>query len=314
MNLGYCCYNTKILKERKEDKKSNPLFRKGSMSSFLNIKTIEGQRNYVKPLIMYNLESTLRIINWNVVNDVFLYRFTSTMIPFAELMQWEWYKDADIRNMCNKIRNICIKHDIQTSMHPSQHCVINSHKPNVVAKSAKTLSYHYRISQLLGCKLILIHIGSTASNRAGEKKYKNEVNKKEALQRFKDTFNKLLPNIQNMICIENDDKSYTVEETLRLCQELGRPMVADFHHDRCNPSENSFSYYNTKIYETWKNSDLRPKIHVSSGESSDTDRSHAEYVLPCDLKDAIACSGGLFDIMLECKAKEKSLLRLRVDM
>lgn len=304
IRLGYACYNKAV----------NTKFRKGNFNKFKTIISEEGQKNFVKPLIIENLEMTIKILNWNIMNDVHLYRFTSNMIPFETMLKWKWWEDKDISKLCRKIRYLCKKHDIQTSIHPDQFVVLNSPDETIVEKSIKILKCQCRLAKMLGSELVLIHVGSTRENLKEGKTLKTlDKNKTEALQRFIDNFNKLMPSIQDMIYIENDCQSYTIEEVLALCNELGRPMVADYHHDKCNPSENSFSFYSTAIYSTWKNSNLRPKIHLSSGKSSDTDRSHADYVLPCDLKDAIACSGGLFDIMLECKAKEKSLLRLGVD-
>ena len=68
-----------------------------------------------------------------------------------------------------------------------------------------------------------------------------------------------------MIVLENDDKTYTVTETLLLCEKLQIPMVLDYHHFLCNhdPKE-KINDLLKRILNTWKFTNLNPKIHFSS--------------------------------------------------
>ena len=142
-----------------------------------------------------------------------------------------------------------------------------------------------------------VHIGSTQGG------------KKAAKQRFINNFLSLPEELRTMICIENDDRSYNVEEVLELCQVLKVPMILDYHHNRCLPSPRELKYYIDDIIKTWQ--DRTPKCHLSSGRDDIADRKHADFVTITDYQDCLETTKGKFDIMLEAKAKQQALFRLR---
>jgi UV DNA damage endonuclease len=51
-------------------------------------------------------------------------------------------------------------------------------------------------------------------------------------------------------------------------------------------------------------------MHVSSGRANETDRSHADFITIEDYENALKFANDDFDIMLECKEKDISLLKL----
>jgi UV DNA damage endonuclease len=52
----------------------------------------------------------------------------------------------------------------------------------------------------------------------------------KSLERFVDNWMLVPRAIQNMIILENDDTSFTLDDTLYLCEKLGVPLVFDYHH------------------------------------------------------------------------------------
>ena len=154
------------------------------------------------------------------------------------------------------------------------------------------------MSMLLGCKCILLHIGGVYGD------------KEMATKRFVDNFNLLPQHLQDILCFENDDKSYCASEVLNICQSVKRPMVLDWHHNRCLPSGKPVSDYIEAIYATWSVSDLKPKVHLSTGKESKIDRRHAEYISIEDLYSCLSDTSYKFGIMLECKKKEQALFSL----
>ena len=119
------------------------------------------------------------------------------------------------------------------------------------------------------------------------------------------------------IIIENDDKTYTAQETLNLCNELHLPMVLDIHHHNCNNSDDDIYKLIPKIFQTWKNEKLPPKLHFSSPKTGEKDRKHADFINPNDFVnflENIKTFNTDIDIMLECKEKDLALFKLVSDI
>jgi UV DNA damage endonuclease len=220
------------------------------------------------------------------------------MIPLAthSLNNWKWYEDIDIINWCNKIRQLIQQYNLRVSMHPDQFVVVNSINLDVVTNSITNLEYHNKLSNLLGNKILILHVGGVSGN------------KQAAIQRFIDNFKQLHKDIQNKIVLENDDKSFNVEDVLYICQQLNVPMVLDIHHDRCLLSSKPITSLMNEIINTWR--DNTPKCHLSSGRDAINDRSHAGYVTIKDYEYALELTKGKFDIMFEAKEKELALLNI----
>ena len=148
---------------------------------------------------------------------------------------------------------------------------------------------------MMGSNTLVMHIGGVYGNKSS------------ALERFTASFKSLKQGVQDKIVLENDDKSYTVEDTLSLCKQLSIPMCLDFHHNRCNISPEELEYYIKDIIYTWKGK--TPKLHLSTGRNFITDRSHADYILQEDFN-SIRDIYPEADVMLECKSKELAILKL----
>lgn len=189
--------------------------------------------------------------------------------------------------------------NINISFHPDQFCVVNSIKDEVFQMAQDILEYHNKLCELLGCNILVLHVGGVYGN------------KDTAIQRFIDNFKKLRLNIQNKIVLENDDKSFTVPEVLYICEELNRPMILDLHHYKINNNDEDIKDYINRIKNTWDNRTSIPIIHLSSGKDNDLDRKHADYISQKDFEWALNVTKGDFNIMLECKKKEQAILKLR---
>ena len=288
MKLGYACINTTLSKECK--------FKTITVKSASKLTQDELIRK-VKGITVDNLYNTYKILQWNIQNKIYMYRMSSNLIPLAThelLKDWEWWNDKDIINICAKIKEFVTNNDIRISFHPDQFCVINSPKEEVFQMAVDILEYHNRLSDMIGNKTLILHVGGIYGN------------KETAMRRFIDNFNRLPVDIQSKIVLENDDKSFNVQDVLNICNQLGVRMCIDFHHDSCLPSSKSVSYYLDDIITTWKGQ--TPKCHISSGKDNVTDRSHADYVSNEDFERVVELTEGKFDIMFECKVKELSVL------
>jgi UV DNA damage endonuclease len=123
------------------------------------------------------------------------------------------------------------------------------------------------------------------------------------------------------LVVENDDRVYGLVDVLRLSERSGLRVVWDVLHHRCHdPAGIDNQEALALALDTWHEG--VPKIHYSSPRLDVTTRD-GRIVLPqlrahADLVDPIGFEQFLrdapdrdFDVMLEAKAKDLALLRLR---
>lgn len=289
IHLGYACINEALKAQ-------------GLSLQTMTIKYFNEQELLKR--IRNNFYVTYKIMQWNVANNIHLYRYSSDLIPLAthSLNTIEWWKDQEVLKYCKLIRQLTKENNIQTSFHPSQYTLLTSPDDRIIQNSYNDLKYHYKLCKMLGCFVIIIHTGGVYNS------------KEKAIRRFKYVFNKLPQQIQELIYLENDDKSYTLEEVLEICEDIRRPIIPDYHHNNCLPSTEPFNHYLDRILDTWKYShtDVEPKCHLSSSKEVDrVVRNHADYINVEDYENCVKDTEGKMKIMLECKKKELALLELR---
>lgn len=287
--LGFACICNTL--------KDNGRFKTVTVKTLSKL-SLEDQAKKLKAAAVDNLYNSLQILKWCKENNILMYRFSSDLIPLATYAEgWQWWADDDIQNMCSKIKKFAEESGIRISLHPDQFCVLNSDKPEVVLSSIKHLEYLNKLSNMIGNRILIIHTGSSAGG------------KDKAIQRFIDSFKLLSMDIQDKLCLENDDKKFGVTDVLYICETLGIPMIFDIHHYNCLNEGEDILMLRQRIIDTWKG--RRPKMHLSSGKTGFTDRHHADYINEEDFATAVSFAGDDFDIMLECKQKELALLKLR---
>lgn len=293
VRLGYACINTQL----------------GGFKSYCLADLYKDSKaSEVKNRIIYNFKNTLDILKWNEEHNIKMYRFTSILIPLAtheeywmwqERHSWYWFKDPTIISLMNKIKEYVTEHKHWVSLHPGQYTVLNSDKPEIVSKSIQDLKHHYYLLYHLGARGLVIHVGGVYGD------------KELSIKRWVENYKQLPDNIKPFIYLENDDKSYNVPDIIRISNMTGVTPLIDFHHWRCNPSDNLIEDVKTVI-QRWGN-DM--KIHLSSGEGHIKDRKHAYFVTKEDFNWVVnilqqSNFKGILWMMLESKSKEQSVINL----
>lgn len=263
---------------------------------------LEEAHEKLNNIILSNLSDLEKILYYNHQNDINFYRLSSSMIPLSthQNVHFEVYKRY--QRQFRKIGDLIKKYQIRVDTHPSNFCVLNSTNHEVVASSINILQDQYNMYQAMKIdgKMIL-HLGS------------GKYGKKAGINRFINTFKKLPRHLKSMIVLENDDKLYTAEDILMVCEVLNIPMVLDYHHHICNPGKTDIKDLLERIYFTWNNQKEVPKMHFSSSKNKKEIRSHNDYI---DLDNFIEFLRILkkynkdVDIMLEAKGKDEALFRL----
>lgn len=262
----------------------------------------------LKSVAASNLRDLETIIRYNIENNIHFYRITSALIPLVthpEVGYWghrEFLK-KDFEYVGKLINNSKMRVDT----HPDEFNVINSINPKVVENTKINLvrqaewfeDFKYDLGKMV------IHVGGATNG------------KEAALERFITNFITFPNEVKSKIIIENDDKTYTAQETLNLCNELSLPMVLDIHHHNCNNNGENIYELIPQIFLTWKNEKLPPKLHFSSPREGEKDRKHSDFI---NAKDFVIFLENIkhfntdIDIMLECKEKDLALFKLTDDI
>lgn len=290
-NIGYACINNNLKPRTFQQCRINSIYKYG----------IE----YLKNKVINNLDLTRDIIKWNIDNNIFMYRVTSTLLPLVEHpdilrdFSWNWKEDETIIKLMDEIKEIVEKNNIRLSMHPDQFTVLNSINNNVVENSIKYLNFHYEILRRLGGKDIIIHTGGVYGD------------KNAAIERFIHVYNNLNLNVKKMVRLENDDVSFNIDDVMYISEKTSVPVVLDIHHHKCNQKRNIAYEDIIKINNKWKNINMIPKMHISSGKTGVYDRSHSDYIKHDDIETLMNLINDIdIDLMIEAKEKDNSALEV----
>jgi UV DNA damage endonuclease len=253
-----------------------------------------------------NLNHTLRMIYYNLAHEIELYRFSSSIVPLATHPEVRWDFRTPFKDEWQEIGELVRKNHLRVSFHPNQFTLFTSPQSKITENAVIDMEYHYDMLEAMGVKGVLnIHIGGAYGD------------KEQALGRFHENLKQLPSHIKAVMTLENDDKTYTAEETLTACEKETIPLVFDYHHHMANLSEKPLEELLPRIFRTWDHLDYIPKIHISSPKNEKEFRSHADFVDPEFILPFIKLLkeiGEDVDFMIEAKSKDQALLKLVADL
>jgi UV DNA damage endonuclease len=304
LNLGYCCINTEL--------RNCGIF----CSRTCRLDTIKNKGlDFLYELARKNIEDLSSIFRWNFNNNIFLYRMSSEMFPFAS--HPDYYKVYDLeqfKDMLEEIGDLARYYKQTLTFHPGQYNQLTSHRESVVEKTIIDIDLHAKILDMMGCgkdSVIVIHGGS---KQDGQEK---------ALKRLCDNFFKLSQSSQKRLVLENCEMAYSIEDLLPVSEKLKIPIVIDHHHHNINSgtikSEEELINITNRVLDIWKLRDITPLFHLSESRKGvkETDnitvrRAHSDYVekLPESFI-YILKSGVQLNLDIEAKMKEQSVLHLK---
>ncbi|MBE6139827.1 MAG: UV DNA damage repair endonuclease UvsE [Firmicutes bacterium] len=289
IRLGYACVPVTI-----DETSSHSL-------TYTNYKKL-GDKGNIKldSVIKSNFESLEKILKYNIRNDITFFRMTSELIPLANHPDVDYDFIDQYKIYYKKIGDIINENNLRVDLHPSAYTVLNSVNDSVVTSTINILEFYQKMYKSMDIKSkIVLHVGSKVGG------------KRLGIKRFIDNFNKLSKEVQELIVVENDDKSYNIRNVLSLCEKINIPMVLDYHHYKLNKNNEKIEDYIERIFNTWKNE--IPKIHFSSPKDKKNKRSHNDYINVDDFiefLEKIKFTKKDFDVMIEAKKKDDALFRL----
>jgi len=298
--IGYCCICLGINEGRA--KKDLISVNRGMVKKTFDAKGL----SYVSELVILNLQDTLKILDYNIKNNIKVYRLSSDSFPwFTHYSFSDLPKFDTIKLLLRKIGKFVNENDIRVSYHPSPFCVLGSENQSVVNKTIDELNKHAQLMDLMELEQstyypINIHVNTTQPTR------------EEAAKRFCEGFQLLSDSCKKRLTVENDDKlsQYSVKMLYDLVHtQIGIPIVFDQLHYKLGPQDQTLEEALRLALSTWK---TKPLTHMASSirneDPKGLERAHADYIYePIETFDLE------FDIEIESKAKDLAVLKYRKD-
>ena len=191
-----------------------------------------------------------------------------------------------------------------------QYTQLGSPRKEVIDNAIRDLDYHAELLSLLKLPpqqdrdaVMILHLGGVFGD------------KKATLDRFRENYGRLPPEVKKRLVLENDDVSWSVHDLLPLCEELNIPMVLDFHHhniifdaDKVREGTKDIVDIYPRILATWKRKNITPKMHYSeptpaaiTGRQRRKHNPRVATLPPCPPD---------MDLMIEAKDKEQAVFEL----
>ena len=298
------------------------------------LKSNDARRWQSDPHVRQSIEYVAEIFHYLAKNDIHMYRMSSDFAPYLTHPDLPQFHNqlVEAKDELAELGALARKYDIRLSLHPSQYILLNALDSEVARKSILDLNAQAAILDAMGCgpeAVVVTHVGGVYGEHDA------------SLQRFITRYADLPEETKRRLVVENDDVSFSHADTMRVHEATGCPVVFDNLHHFCrNPEGVSMRDALTAALETWRVG-VVPKIHYSSPNTAfevvetkaagNTGRektvqkwkappvkAHSDFIDPMEFAlfwDAVEGDKRRpFDIMLEAKAKDLALLKLRRDM
>ncbi|HYP05500.1 MAG TPA: UV DNA damage repair endonuclease UvsE [Bryobacteraceae bacterium] len=292
------------------------------------LKSNDSRRWQSAPHLRVSIGYLLDIFYYLQKKSIRMYRMSSDVAPYATHPDLPEFH-GQIRECRSELRELgdeARRLDIRLSMHPSQFVVINSPDEQLVRKSIWDLESQ---ADLLDCMelgpeaVLVIHAGGAYGDT------------QSSIERWVRSYEKLSPGVKRRLVLENDDTRFSAANVLWAHERTGVPLIFDVQHHCClNPEGLPLHDTFQRFLRTWPEG-VRPKMHFSSPrtEMRQVERTsrktgkketvlqppiwtgHADFNHPFEFIAFMRQSSHLeFDVMLEAKAKDLALIRLRQDL
>ncbi|GAB4567568.1 MAG: hypothetical protein Kow0047_19820 [Anaerolineae bacterium] len=220
-----------------------------------------------------------------------------------------------------RIGDLAMESGIRLSFHPTTRGVLSSPDEAVTERARAFLGGLARILDLMRLgpeAVIVVHVGGVYGDREA------------ALARWASRFLALPASIRSRLAVENDDALFSIADVYALHLRTGVRVVFDYlHHLNHNPDQVPLVEALDMALSTWPEGE-RPKIHFASPRTTArTIRAngqarlhpplwtqHGDFVNPFEFAAFLEAADGCrpFDVMLEARARDLAVIRLRADL
>ena len=289
-HLGYACQNLTL----------------GTVSRTIRLANLRTEK--LIPVLTQNFQAILDMLRWNEEHDLYFLRVSSDLVPFGPLPEFPFEWAEAYGWLLDDIRRTVKKGGHRVTSHPGQYTVLNSPREEVVQNSIDELEHQAHVIELMDPKqsTMTLHVGGAYGDKPA------------AMEAFARNLDRLSDRARARLIIENDDKTFTLAETVALAERTGLPVVVDLFHHKCNPGEgctweDGLPELMERAVGTWGG--RVPKLHLSS-QKPGTTTSHADYLTMDDVDELVGLMESVggdapYDLMLEAKKKEQAVLEVK---
>ena len=286
--------------------------------------THDARRWQSGPHLRWSIEALHGVFDYLERHEIDMYRMTASLAPYAthpDMPQFHRQVEeaaAELAELGARARAL----DLRLSTHPSQYIVLNSEDPGVQAAAIRDMELQAALLDGMGLgpeAVVVLHVGGAAGGYDA------------GLERWERGWERLTDRAQERLVVENDDRTFSLGHVMELHRRTGVKVVWDILHHHCNdPDDVTDRDALAAALSTWPEG-VTPKIHYSTPKTAMEERKRKvgrrverSWVLPqlrahADVIDPIAfehfvretAAGFDFDVLLEAKAKDLALLRLR---
>ena len=288
------------------------------------LKSHDARRWQNKPHLSVSLLYLRDILEYLHNQDIHLYRMSPYLAPYhshPDLLQFHGQIEECAGELAH-VGQIARAYGIRLSFHATPYTTLSSPDPALVQKSRADLLGWARIldgMQLGPEAVIILHLGGRYDNPEASK------------ARFVAECAKLPPAVRSRLALENDDSIYSLADVLEVAHKVQLPVAFDnLHFLNHNPEGMELAPALEAVWKTWP-AGVRPKLHFASARTemkparsdqadgalrSPNWTEHADFVNPFEFIAFIRLLPALdnIDIMLEARAKDLAVMRLRADL
>ena len=255
--------------------------------------------------------------------DVRMFRMATGIAPYASHPELTSFRSQpqECASELAELGGRAAALGIRLSTHPGQYTVLNSEDEKVQENAIAELEVQAEIFDAMGLpneSVVVLHVGGKGGGPT-------------AIDRFLAGFERLSDGARARLAIENDDRSFSVNDVVQIASGIGIPVVWDALHHRCYDPEHIPDREALDLaLSTWPPG-IVPKVHFSSPRttietrskkvgrrkvrhySASPMRAHADLIDPMAFEWFLRHVVGTreVDVMLEAKGKDVALLTLR---
>ena len=292
MNLGYACINMSMGK-------------KVTTNRAMVKRTFEAKGlDYVSELALANAKDIIKILEWNRINGIKLFRLSSTIVPWGDHLDLTQLKDyTEIKSELKKAGDFAKFWGMRVNSHPGPFVVLTSPNEEVVKNAIADLELHGKIFDMMGLsKTNYNNINIHCNGVYGDKQ--------SAMDRFIQNFQRLSLSVRKRLTVENDDKGsmYSVKDLMYIHKNTGIPIVFDYHHHQFCTGGLTEEEAVKLAATTWPEG-IKQEVHYSESKAlhennpKEKPQAHSVYI-----KSLPNTYGLDLDVMVESKGKELSIL------
>ncbi len=292
------------------------------------LKSNDTRRHQANPHLRVSLGYLCEIFAYLRKHRIHMYRMSSDLAPYATHPTMPRFHSM-VRDSAGDLAHVgrlAREADIRLSFHPSQFIVLNSENEELTQKSMADLNSQAEMLDRMECgpeAVLVVHVGGSYGDR------------ESGCERWIRTWPRLSEPVRRRLVLENDDLRFSSADVLKIHDATGVKLVWDYQHHWCfNPEGLPMLPTLERFLATWPEG-VRPKTHFSCARTEMREikrknrktgkpelvlqppiwTGHADYNNPFETIPFLRSIAHLeTDLMLESKAKDLSLIRLRNDI